>query len=325
MRAVARLFNDQDADLAGKIAGMYAVLVIANVLAWMWALVAFHDYPVLLGTAFLAYTFGLRHAVDADHIAAIDNVTRKLMQEGKRPVGVGFFFSLGHSTVVVLAIRRRSRSPPAALEGRFESFKVVGGTDRHAGVGAVSCSPSRPSTSLILDVGLSHVPARCAAAARSSRRTSTVCWRSAACSAALFRPLFRLVARSWHMYPLGLLFGLGFDTATEIGLLGISAAEASQGLADLVDPGVPGAVHRRHVADRHHRRHPDARRLWLGLRQADPQALLQSDHHVRFGAGRRADRRHRGARPDRRQAQPRRAVLALRSARSTTISAASAI
>ncbi len=71
--------------------------------AWGWALSAFHDYPVLLGTAFLAYSFGLRHAVDADHIAAIDNVTRKLMQEGKRPVAAGFFFSLGHSTVVVLA------------------------------------------------------------------------------------------------------------------------------------------------------------------------------------------------------------------------------
>ena len=87
----------------GKVAGIYGVLVVANVLAWIWALVAFHDYPVLVGTAFLAYTFGLRHAVDADHIAAIDNVTRKLMQEGKRPVAVGLFFSLGHSTVVVLA------------------------------------------------------------------------------------------------------------------------------------------------------------------------------------------------------------------------------
>ena len=82
---------------------VYCCLACFNVGAWIWAFLVFHDKPVLLGTAFLAYTFGLRHAVDADHIAAIDNVTRKLMQEGKRPVSVGFFFSLGHSTIVVVA------------------------------------------------------------------------------------------------------------------------------------------------------------------------------------------------------------------------------
>src|ERR1700684_3837446 len=104
MRAtVSKLFNYQDAELGGKITGLFAALITANVLASAWALIAFHDYPVLVGTAFLAYTFGLRHAVDADHIAAIDNVTRKLMQEGKWPVAVGFFFSLGHSTIVVVA------------------------------------------------------------------------------------------------------------------------------------------------------------------------------------------------------------------------------
>jgi high-affinity nickel-transport protein len=124
--AVSRLFNDQDAELGGKVAGIYAVLVAANVLAWIWALVAFHDYPVLVGTAFLAYTFGLRHAVDADHIAAIDNVTRKLMQEGKRPLGVGLFFSLGHSTVVVMASAGIAIAT-GALQGRFESFKLIGG------------------------------------------------------------------------------------------------------------------------------------------------------------------------------------------------------
>ena len=79
---------------------MYALLLGANVAAWIWALIAFHHHPVLLGTALVAYAFGLRHAVDADHIAAIDNVTRKLMQQGKRPVAVGLYFSLGHSSIV---------------------------------------------------------------------------------------------------------------------------------------------------------------------------------------------------------------------------------
>lgn len=77
-------------------------LVIINLLAWIWALVIFRHNAALVATALLAYSYGLRHAVDADHIAAIDNVTRKLMQHGQRPIAVGAFFSLGHSTIVVL-------------------------------------------------------------------------------------------------------------------------------------------------------------------------------------------------------------------------------
>src|SRR3984885_8074172 len=123
-KRLARLFNDQDAELAGKIAGIYGVLLAANVLAWTWALIAFRDYPVLIGTAFLAYTFGLRHAVDADHIAAIDNVTRKLMQEGKRPLAVGLFFSLGHSTIVVLATVGVALAASAFKE-ELEAFRAV--------------------------------------------------------------------------------------------------------------------------------------------------------------------------------------------------------
>src|SRR6204780_483743 len=119
--ALFKLFNDRDAELGNKLAGIFCLLIAANILAWVWALIAFRDYPVLVGTAFLAYAFGLRHAVDADHIAAIDNVTRKLMQEGKRPIGVGLFFSLGHSTVVVLASVAIALTT-SALQGRFAGF-----------------------------------------------------------------------------------------------------------------------------------------------------------------------------------------------------------
>src|SRR5271156_1988721 len=100
---VAQLLDDSsDAD-PRTLAGTYTLLLAGNFLAWFWAIVEFAGQPALLGTALLAYIFGLRHAVDADHIAAIDNVVRKLMQEGKRPFSVGFFFSIGHSTIVVLA------------------------------------------------------------------------------------------------------------------------------------------------------------------------------------------------------------------------------
>src|SRR6266853_5855197 len=120
------LFDDRGVSLHLKVIALYAILAAANLLAWAWAFAAFHGNALLLGTALLAYGFGLRHAVDADHIAAIDNVTRKLMQEGKRPVAAGFYFSLGHSTVVVLASIGVAVTA-AAFKERLESFASIGG------------------------------------------------------------------------------------------------------------------------------------------------------------------------------------------------------
>src|SRR5262249_18206739 len=97
------MFNDSASRQHSRLMVLSALLIAANAGAWTWAIVAFGHQPSLIGTAFLAYTLGLRHAVDADHIAAIDNVVRKLMQDGQRPLSVGLFFALGHSTVVVLA------------------------------------------------------------------------------------------------------------------------------------------------------------------------------------------------------------------------------
>src|ERR1700751_6321249 len=97
---VSDLLSDGADDLRPVVHGLSVVLIVANVAAWLWALAAFAGQPVLLGTAALAYSLGLRHGLDPDHIAAIYNVTRRLMQEGKRPVAAGFFFALGHSTGV---------------------------------------------------------------------------------------------------------------------------------------------------------------------------------------------------------------------------------
>src|SRR5205085_1553033 len=121
-----RAFGDDKAGLQGRIIAIYTILVLANVAAWGWAFAAFRDHPILLGTCFLAYSFGLRHAVDADHIAAIDNVTRKLMQEGKQPLTVGLFFSLGHSTVVILATIGVALAA-AAFKDELEAFHEIGG------------------------------------------------------------------------------------------------------------------------------------------------------------------------------------------------------
>ena len=150
--------HDGAADLRGRIIGIYGLLIAVNVAAWGWALSAFHDYPVLLGTAFLAYSFGLRHAVDADHIAAIDNVTRKLMQEGKRPVAAGFYFSLGHSTVVVLASVGVAVTA-AAVQGPAGGFPDHRGRDRHLDIGRLP-APHRDHQRGHAGQRLSGVPPR---------------------------------------------------------------------------------------------------------------------------------------------------------------------
>src|SRR6266581_1958853 len=121
------VFNDSSTDLRKKIIGIYILLIAFNVFAWAVALLGFSvQYPALLGTALLAYTFGLRHSVDADHISAIDNVTRKLMQENKRPVAVGFFFSLGHSTIVV-ALSIGIAIAATVIRNDIPSLQNVGG------------------------------------------------------------------------------------------------------------------------------------------------------------------------------------------------------
>ena len=222
------IFSDRSTGLRGKVIGLYALLLGLNAVAWLWALAAFHDHPVLLGTALLAYSFGLRHAVDADHIAAIDNVTRKLMQEGKRPVAVGLFFSLGHSTVVVLASAVVAATA-LAFKGQFESFKGVGGM-----IGTLVSAfflLAIAGMNIVILVGVWRTFRRVKAGGRYVEEDLNALLAGRGLLARLFRPLFAVIRRSWHMYPLGFLFGLGFDTATEIGLLGISAAEASRGLS----------------------------------------------------------------------------------------------
>src|ERR1700678_283543 len=125
-RTIQVLFNDVASHTRKKICGIYTVLLVFNLSAWLWTFIAFRHYPALIGSAFLAYSLGLRHAVDADHIAAIDNVTRKLMQEGKRPVTVGFMFSLGHSTIVVLGSAAIAATA-LSLQHRMDAVRHIGG------------------------------------------------------------------------------------------------------------------------------------------------------------------------------------------------------
>src|SRR6516165_982667 len=222
------IFDDGASDIRPKVIGLYTVLIAVNLLAWTWAFAVFCSHPLLLATAFIAYGFGLRHAVDADHIAAIDNVTRKLMQEGKRPIAVGFFFSLGHSTVVIAAailIALTASSVQRSFPGLIEAGGLIGTLVSVIFLFAIAM------INLVVLIGVFRVFRRANRGEDYAEEELNVFLAQRALLSRLFRTLFRLISRSWHMYPLGLLSGLGFDTATEIGLLGISAAEAAKGLS----------------------------------------------------------------------------------------------
>jgi nickel/cobalt transporter (NiCoT) family protein len=203
--------------------GLSSLLVLINIAAWIWACLAFRDQPILLGTAFLAYTFGLRHALDADHIAAIDNVTRKLVQNGDRPVSVGFYFALGHSTVVILAVLIVCWTASIASE-RFKQWQEMGET-------VSTCI----SACFLFGIALLNLLAMLDTYRLLKRRQrgegppiETVGVTPGIISR-LLRPLMRTLARPSHMYPIGFLFGLGFETATEIALLQVSASSGAQG------------------------------------------------------------------------------------------------
>jgi len=223
-----QLFDDGAGGLAGRCRGLYLLLIAANLAAWAWAFAAFADRPTLLGTALLAYLFGLRHAVDADHIAAIDNVVRKLMQENKKPLSAGFFFSLGHSTIVILAAAGIAATA-AALHERFDDFKDLGGVIGTSVSALFLLIIAIANVIILRGVWRSFQRVRRGETLDEAALDALLSGRGFL--ARMFRPMFRAIRASWQMYPLGFLFGLGFDTASEIGLLGISAAEAANGMS----------------------------------------------------------------------------------------------
>jgi nickel/cobalt transporter (NiCoT) family protein len=225
---LGKTVDDASADQRAKIGALYGLLFAANAVIWTWAVIALAGRPTLLGTAVLAYVLGLRHAVDADHIAAIDNVVRKLMQEGKQPVSAGFFFSLGHSLVVTIAIAAIATAA-FALRSHFHQVKMIG-----------SIIGTSASAFFLLAIAVINlfVLRGVWASFRRARRGEPVAEQELnlllsgrGLLARIFRPLFRMVSRSWQMFPIGFLFGLGFDTATEISLFTVAASQASGGMS----------------------------------------------------------------------------------------------
>lgn len=226
-RRLARIWREADPGLKRRLIAIYTLLIGFNILIWALILVTGARYPLILALAPIAYGFGLRHAVDPDHIAAIDNVTRKLMQENKRPVAVGFFFSLGHSTIVLflsVLIAISASYVNAHLSGWKNLGGVIGTTV--SGVFLLLIA----TINIIVLVDIYKTWRQVVKGGTYDDESLDDYLNNRGLLARIFKPMLRVVGNSWNMYPIGVLFGLGFDTATEVGILGMSALGGTKGL-----------------------------------------------------------------------------------------------
>lgn len=224
VQVIARAFDPAERRRLGA---LYGIIALLHVVGWgAMVLYVAPRYPTLLGLGGLAYIFGLRHAFDADHISAIDNTTRKLLQDGKKPVGVGFFFSLGHSTVVFLIALGVGLAVKSIVEG------VQGGHLKDAGTvigttvsGVFLVLIGFLNLIILLDIWRLYQRMKRGEYDRDALEHHLV---AGGLMSRIFGRLFKLITASWHMYPMGFLFGLGFDTATQVSMLAISAGAAAQ-------------------------------------------------------------------------------------------------
>ena len=214
---------------------MYAVIAALHVAGWGLFLYYGHRAgPVYAGAGGLAYSFGLRHAFDADHLAAVDDTTRFLMSRGKRPLGVGFFFSLGHSTVVI-ALALVVAAAAGLVQHSIPTFQRVGGT-----VGALVSGTFLlviAVLDLIVFVGLLDIWRKAKSGQYDAEHLDELMQQRGFMNRVLGRRWRNVLSESWHIYPIGILFGLGFDTATEVALLAVTTTAATDGTAGTLPVG----------------------------------------------------------------------------------------
>ena len=229
MSAVRRALSPPEWRQLGRLGLVIAALHVAGA-AMLLVIADGTTGAITVGVGLTAYSLGLRHAFDADHIAAIDNTTRKLMTDGRRPLSVGFFFALGHSTVVLvlaLLLAAGVRALGGAVQDEGSVLQTTTGL-----VGTLvsgSFLYAIGILNLLLLIGVARVFMR----ARRGELTEAELEAELVPRGPLHRLYGRLtglVRKPWHMYPLGVLFGLGFDTATEIALLVLAAGASFSGL-----------------------------------------------------------------------------------------------
>jgi len=208
-----------------------AIVSAVNAVVWIAVAILLRSHPLLSSSAVLSFTLGLRHALDADHISAIDLMTRRLVATGSRPVTVGTWFSLGHSTIVIITCIVVAATA-GALEQRFEGFSNVGGI---IGTGVSA------AVLIILGIGNGWILVKLIQRMRQVLREDDaedlrggtgdrgLSFEGGGVMVRLFKKVFKLIDRPWKMYPLGVLFGLGFDTSSEIAVIGIASVEGASG------------------------------------------------------------------------------------------------
>src|SRR5881398_2866307 len=219
-----------------RLSGFGGAVLFLHLLGFGLFLYYARHNSALAGLGTLAYTFGLRHAFDADHIAAIDNTTRKFLQDGKRSMGVGFFFSLGHSTIV-FSLAAGLAVAAKTVNSKIPGFQSVGGYIGASVSGTFLLLIGLLNLVVLLDVlGVFRQMKR---GAYDEQRLEQALQNQGLMSRFFLRRVRERIDASWKMYPLGVLFGLGFDTATEIGLLALAAGVATHQVPFLAIVSLP--------------------------------------------------------------------------------------
>jgi nickel/cobalt transporter (NiCoT) family protein len=235
--ALRRLHRSFSPGERRRLVGFLGLVALLHLVGWGMLLRYGLSHPAFLALGGVAYTFGLRHAFDADHIAAIDNTTRKLLQEGRRPMGAGFFFSLGHSTVVLLIAVGLGLAARLVVDGirgvQLNGFGSLVGT---AVSGVFLLLIGVMNLVILLDIA--GVYRRMRRGEYDSQALGHEL-QAGGVLTKIFGRLFKLVRHSWQLYPIGFLFGLGFDTASEVAVLAIGAGAAAQGLPLLAVLSLP--------------------------------------------------------------------------------------
>jgi high-affinity nickel-transport protein len=227
---VAKDFTPRERLRAGLMFVTVAILHVVGFGIFILFVVPSHYKGLGIGVAGLAYSLGLRHAFDADHISAIDNTTRKLMNEGKRPLSIGYWFSLGHSTIVVaigVGIVVAEKSVYGAVSNRNSTIEQFGG------IFGTVVSASFLYLIALLNVVILAGIFRVFRSMRQGNYDEAELERQLQNRGLMYRffgKWMRTIDKEWQMYPVGVVFGMGFDTATEVALLATTALLASQSL-----------------------------------------------------------------------------------------------
>ncbi|MGH8282913.1 MAG: HoxN/HupN/NixA family nickel/cobalt transporter [Gammaproteobacteria bacterium] len=215
-----------------RLAGFYGFIALLHVVGWQLFLHYCPQYPALIGLGFAAYMFGLRHAFDADHIAAVDDTVRYMLHKGKRPLGIGFFFSLGHSTIVLglavglvfAAVAVKQHLPEMQHTGMIIG-SIVSGTFLWI-IGILN---------LLVLLDILKIWEQAKTGKHSHEHLEEMLSKRGFINRLFGGRLQKFIHHSWQMYPVGFLFGLGFDTASEVALLAMTAAALA---TDLPAPAV---------------------------------------------------------------------------------------